>query len=186
MMKKTLKCSFALILALIMAFSPLSPVMNPARAEDGSGNVLEASTLTAFAAGEKSDGEGQKVDDFFTILWSAKSKVDSSSKTWDDGYTSGQRINFGGVATPEKNAVKFETSDKATVKIWWVEGGEDNRQMAILDADGNIAAITDGTYTKNDPYFSELTLENAGTYYLGGSGGNNYIFKVAVTTGSTE
>ena len=50
------------------------------------------------------------------------------------------------------NSVKFTTEGTAEVKVWWAEGGEDNRQMAILDASGNQVAITEGTYTKNDPY----------------------------------
>ena len=145
--------------------------------------VLESSALTAFAAGSKADGDTEKAgtEDYFTLIYSAKSKIDGSAKTWEDDYTSPQRINFGGVASTEKNSIKFTTSNSATVKIWWVQGGDDNRQMAILDASGAILTQTEGTYTKNSPYISTLKVDAAGTYYLGGATNNNNIYKVVVT-----
>ena len=153
---------------------------------DNATYVLEAASLDAFAQGEKSSGDSDKVADFFSILWSEKSKVDSSSKRWEDGYESGQRINFGGKATTSGNSVKFSTDEEAAIKIWWVQGGDDNREMAVLGEDGSIVAATSGEYTKNSPYISELKVEEGGTYYIGGSFGNNYIFKIEVTTGKVE
>jgi len=151
---------------------------------DNAVHVLEASTLEAAAAGTFADGQEVKVDDYFTLYMSAKTKIDSSSKTWDDGYTSGQRINFGGKADIKvpKNLVCFKTENAATVKIWWVEGGEDHREVAILAADGSIAAkTTEGAdAAKNGIVYSELTLEAGGTYFLGGDTGNNYLFKIEV------
>ncbi|MBP3824739.1 MAG: hypothetical protein ILA11_03320, partial [Butyrivibrio sp.] len=46
--------------------------------------VFESSALTAFAAGAKADGETETAgtEGYFTLIYSAKSKVDSSSKTW--------------------------------------------------------------------------------------------------------
>lgn len=147
--------------------------------------VLDSATdLTAFAAGAKADGDEEKLgtNKYFTAVYSTKSKVDESSKTFEDGYASGLRINLGGAASTSKNAVKFTTtSDNASVKIWWVEGGDDNRQMAILDKDGNIVAKTDITIAKNATAISTLTVPKAGTYYLGGATNNNYIFKIEVT-----
>ncbi len=149
-------------------------------------HVFEASTLEAFDKGARAVGDTTVVDDFFTLQWSDKSKVDSSKKTWEDGYYSEQRANFGGKATTEKNSIRFETGSAATVKVWWVQGGEDNREIGILDESGAVVASTSGTYSKNSPYYSELSLEAAGTYFLGGVSNNNYIFKVEVTTGSVE
>ena len=149
-------------------------------------STLESADLTAFAAGAKADGESEKAgtDDYFTLVYSAKSKIDTSSKTWDDGYTSDQRINFGGAASTEKNAIKFTTSaDEATVKVWWA-CGDAGRQMAILDSTGNAVATTEEAAVKNSPYISTLKTGAAGTYYLGGATGNNYIFKVEVTDGA--
>ena len=144
-------------------------------------SVLEANTLAAFDKGDKADGEIETVADYFTVIYSANSKNDGSDKTWEDGYTSGQRINFGGKATTEKNSVKFTTSGPATVRIWWVQGGDDNREMGILNSSGEVVVQTSGTYVKNDPYMSILELAEAGTYFLGGISNNNYIFKIEVT-----
>lgn len=147
--------------------------------------VLESKTLATFDAGAKADGDSVKAgtDDFFTIIYSAKSKVDGSDKKFDDGYTASPRINFGGKAGTDKNAVKFITGSAATVKVWWAEGGEDNRQMVILDSAGKEVTKTTGTHTKNSAYIDTLELANAGTYFLGGDTGNNYIFKIQVTAG---
>ena len=43
------------------------------------------------------------------FIMSAKTKIDSSSKTWDDGFAGTQRINFGGKAdiANMKNFVSF-------------------------------------------------------------------------------
>ncbi len=68
----------------------------------------------------------------------------------------------------------------ATVKIWWVQGGDDNREMGLLNAEGQVAAVTEGTYEKNKAYYSELSLEEGGVYYLGGVTNNNNIYKVEV------
>ncbi len=148
--------------------------------------TLETANMETFAAGAKADGETAKAgtDEFFTLIYSAKSKIDTSTKTWDDGYTSGVRLNLGGVVSTEKNAIKFTTAaDNATVKVWWAQGGEDNRQIALLDSTGAVVAATEGAWTKNAPYISTLTLAKAGTYYLGGHPNNNYLFKVEVTDG---
>lgn len=146
-------------------------------------HVLEAQELTAFSAGSKKDGESEGIDDFFTLLYSTKSKIDDNKKSFADGYESSRRINFGGKVSTEKNAVKFKTSEQATVKIWWVEGGDDNRQMGILNASGKLVAATKETLAKNALCISTLELPEGGTYYLGGVENNNYIFKVEVITG---
>ena len=116
--------------------------------------TLETSSLTSFAAGTKKDGDEESVgtDNFFTAIYSAKSKSDSSGKTVDDGYQSSQRINVGGkmvVGDTTKNAIKFTTEGTATVTVWWAEGGDDNRQMAIYNASGETVAITTENLAKN-------------------------------------
>ena len=145
--------------------------------------VFESSALSVVAAGAKADGdtEAAGTEDYFTLIYSAKTKVDSSSKSFDDGYSSSQGVNFGDVVSVDKNAIKFKTSNAATVKIWWAEGGDNNRQMAILNGSGTVVAQTKETLAKNAACCSELKVEKAGSYYLGSSIGNNYIFKVVVT-----
>ncbi len=166
-----------------------------------------ADDIATFAAGEKADGETQSLADFFTIHYSAKTKVDiTKNKTWPDGYTfaEGNRINWGGTtgisAELIKNAIEFTADGTATVKVWWVCGG-DGREIGIYDADGNlvIASQTADVFVeagdrlgeagaaKNGVYLSEFSLNAAGTYYIGTDctnalkAGGNIICKVEVT-----
>lgn len=165
-------------------------------AQDAAGDaeqyVLDAADLAQFTNGAKKDGEEQSAgtDDYFTILWSSKSKVDGSKKSFEDRTAFTQRINLGGKldVTNNKNGVSFKTTGAAEVKVYWVEGGDDNRQMALLTGSGTVVAKTEETLAKNAACISVLKVTDAGTYYLGGLENNNYIFKVIVTetTGSTE
>ncbi len=151
--------------------------------------ILDATAdLTAAAAGTFADGDSSKAgtDNYFTLYYSAKTKIDSSKKTFDDGYEATQRINFGGkldAATP-KNAISFTTGGKATVKVWWVEGGDDNRQITIVNSNGEEIVTSNETLAKNATCITELEIPEAGTYFLGGKENNNYFFKVAVTEGA--
>lgn len=165
-------------------------------AQDAAGDaeqyVLDTADLAQFTNGAKKDGEEQSAgtDDYFTILWSSKSKVDGSKKSFEDGTAFTQRINLGGKldVTNNKNGVSFKTTGAAEVKVYWVEGGDDNRQMALLTGSGTVVAKTGETLAKNAACISVLKVTEAGTYYLGGLENNNYIFKVIVTetTGGTE
>ena len=152
--------------------------------------ILDATAdLTAMGANDANAGKTEKAgtDDFFELTYSAKSKIDSSSKTWDDGYTASQRINFGGAITKVENSyqnsIKFTTEHPATVKVWWVQGADpgSSRQVAILSEAGAEVAVTEDASAKNATVYSELSLENAGTYYLGNIVGSNYLFKIQVT-----
>ncbi len=183
MKKKKLKV-LAFILAILLAVPNVSigPV-SAAPVDDGK-YILDASAdLTAFAAGAKADGDTQTAgtEDYFTLIYSSSSKIDSSSKTFSDNYTGTQRINFGGSAKPaEKNVIKFTTENPASVKIWWVCGG-DGREIDLFKSDkSHLKGTTEGA-VKNSLYISTLEIEEAGTYYLGGKSGNNYIFKVEIT-----
>ena len=183
--------SIAMAILMVVGLMPTDfSVVNVSANEDSSNtHVFETSTLTATAAGTYTDGQEITYDDYFTIVASSKTKIDSSTKTFDDEYTSEQRLNFGGKADIEagKNYVSFKTSASATVKIWWAESGADNKSMAIYNlSSGEVAAQTSETLAKNDPCVSTLTLSEAGTYALGGLEGNNYIFKIEVTETSGE
>ncbi len=178
----------ALILTALMVVGVI-PVMDwgtlEVKAADSNSHVFEASTLTAAVAGTYTDGQEIKADDYFTLYMSAKTKIDSSNKDFADGYVSNQRVNFGGKAdvSVPKNVMSFKTSGAATVKIWWVEGGDDHREVAIFTADGTIVTkTTEGAAAvRNGLVMSTLSLAEAGTYFLGGDIGNNYIFKIEVT-----
>lgn len=185
--KKAKKVVALLLTALMVA--GVIPVMDwstvEVKAADSNTHVFEATSLAAAAAGTYTDGQEVKADDYFTLYMSAKTKIDGSNKSFEDGYVTNQRVNFGGKAdvTAPKNAMSFKTSGAATVKIWWVEGGEDHRELAIFTPDGaEVTKTTEGAKAeKNGLVISKLEIAEAGTYFLGGDIGNNYIFKVEVT-----
>ena len=177
-MTKRLFCLIILLLTVLLAASAL--------AED---HVFDATAdLAAMAQGEKQDGDTLLVNDFFTIHFSAKTKIDGSSKAFDDGYTATQRLNFGGKTQPGKdmiNSVRFTVEEAATLRIWWVSGG-DTRQFALYNGACEIIAKTEVDSVKNALYISDLDLPAAGTYYLGVPDGSNYLFKMQITTAQLE
>ena len=162
--------------------SDTTPAVTQGEAASGIYVLDTTADLTAFAVGSKVDGDTQQAgtDDYFTLIYSANTKVDASSKSFEDGYSGSQRVNFGGVVDSSKNAIKFTIGGAATVKVWWAQGGDENRQIAILNSSGTQVAVTDETLAKNAPCISTLELSEAGTYYLGSVIKNNYIFKVTV------
>ena len=175
-----------LMVVAIMPFTSFSGIFTSKAkaAESGKKYTFEGTELEAAAAGKYTDGQAVTAgtDGYFTFYMSAKTKIDSSDKTWEDGYACKQRVNFGGKADVAnmKNLVSFKTSNAAKVKVYWVEGGTDNRQMAIFGSTGDVVTKTEVTAAKNDPVVSTLELADAGTYYLGGLENNNYIFKIEV------
>ena len=149
--------------------------------------ILDATTdLEAVAQGSKADGDtiSAGTSDYFTIYASAKMKIDGSTKTFDDGYKGTQRINPGGtsaIGSTTKNAIAFKTEGTATVKIWWVSGGN-GRSVAITDTTGTVVTgTTAGDSVKDTLYISTLQIENPGNYFVAVPEGSNYIFKVQVT-----
>ena len=175
-----------LMVVAIMPFTSFSGIFTSKAkaAESGKKYTFEGTELEAAAAGKYTDGQAVTAgtDGYFTFYMSAKTKIDGSEKTWSDGYICAERVNFGGKAdvTNMKNLVSFKTSNAAKVKVYWVEGGTDNRQMAIFGSTGDVVTKTEVTAAKNDPVVSTLELADAGTYYLGGLENNNYIFKIEV------
>ncbi len=175
--------SFMLIFVMIATMLPLSAL--PIRAAATTYTLDVSKDLPAIAAGEKDDGDYLKAgtNDYFTVIFSSGSKIDGSNKTFSDGYSATQRFNYQGKTqlssmTP---SVSFVTSGPATVKIWWVAGG-DARNFAIFNADGTIHTQTDTTgVVKNGLHISELAVTADGTYYLGCPNGSNYLFRLDVT-----
>ena len=184
MRRSCMQRSVAALTALIMVLLLLPVGALPAAAAGTTYTLDATADLTAFAAGEKADGDNEDVgtDGYFTVFYSAKTKVDGSSKNFEDGYTATQRLNFGGSSgfDPMKNLVGFTTSGPAAVKIWWVSGG-DGRTVSICDGSGTVLASAGSDSVKNELYISELSLDAAGTYYLAVPEGSNYLFKLEVT-----
>ena len=99
------------------------------------------------------------------------------------------RLNYGGKTEFKsngyiKNGIVFTTTGETTVTIYWVQGGDDHRQVALYDLEGNIVVQSDDqTSAKNDPVITTFTVP-AGTYVLGNVVNTNYHFKVVVEVAS--
>lgn len=177
-----------LLLAVLIACA-LLPFAALAEEHAQQEHILDATAdLAPMAQGTKNDGDTDVVGDYFTIHYSGKTKIDGSNKTFDDGYTAAQRLNFGGKTQPGKgmiNSVRFTVDGAAKLRIWWVAGG-DARQFALYNAEGVILSKTEVDSVKNSLYISDLTIESAGTYYLGVPDGSNYLFKLQVSTAQSD
>ena len=151
------------------------------------GYVLDAAELATFDADTKKDGDEETAgtDKYFTIHYSVGTKVEAKEKEFTDGYKSVNRINFAGAVKKTQNSISFTTTGKAKVKVYW--GAADaNREMAIINDSGKTIAVTEVKPAKDQLCCWEVTLDDAGTYYLGGSEKKNYIFRVEVTEGEQE
>ena len=183
-MKKTL--SLALVLVMLLGLLPISGWQLRASAAEETVYVLDATAdVEAMASNTKADGDTMTMgtDGYFTLICAAKTKIDGSSKTFSDGYSGEQRINFQSATDVAKGmvpAIRFTTAGAATIKLWWVSGG-DGRQFAIMDEAGNILTKTADESKKNSLYISELAVDAAGTYYLAVPDGSNNLFKMEVT-----
>ena len=148
--------------------------------------TLEASALTASDIDTSDDGKTTEVgtSKYFTIYWSKNMDVSESSKSWDDGYSSAKRIKMNGKWTGDKQFIKFTTTKAATVKVWWVSGG-DERTIDIAKYTGSTpstAVASDGANCKSgETLISTFNLTEAGTWALGCAVNGNYIYKVEVT-----
>lgn len=148
-------------------------------------SYVAASAVTVEKAG---------ADGFFTLLYGAKSRVDPSEKTFGDNFEGTHRINFSGAVSTTENAVQFKTEGPATVKVWWVgavaaseiTADKQPRPMVILDSAGKEMGTSKTVSDNTTPNIDTFTLTDPGTYYLGGKGGKNFIFRVDVTVGSAE
>lgn len=171
--------------AALTAEAEVPAVQNTSGNSDG--YVLDAAELATFGADTKKDGaeETAGTDKYFTIHYSAGTKVEAKEKEFTDGYKSVNRINFAGAVKKTQNSISFTTTGKAKVKVYW--GAADaNREMAIINDSGKKIAVTEVKPAKDQLCCWEVTLEDAGTYYLGGSEKKNYIFRVEVTEGEQE
>lgn len=171
--------------AALTAEAEVPAVQNTSGNSDG--YVLDAAELATFGADTKKDGDEETAgtDKYFTIHYSAGTKVEAKEKEFTDGYKSVNRINFAGAVKKTQNSISFTTTGKAKVKVYW--GAADaNREMAIINDSGKTIAVTEVKPAKDQLCCWEVTLDDAGTYYLGGSEKKNYIFRVEVTEGEQE
>ena len=155
--------------------------------------VLDASDdgLAGTASNTYVDGQVYVHNNVWEMHLSAKFKVDGSNKTFPDSTFLGTRLNFGGKTQFKENGaiingIVFTVADEATVTIYWVEGGDDHRQVALYNLAGEIVAQSNNQEAaKNDPCVDTLTVP-AGTYVLGNVINTNYIFRVEVVVGKAH
>ena len=192
-MKKTLRKSLSLLLAFVLAVG-LLPVrmwhVRASAAEDGVYTLDAATDVTVMESNTKAAGDTDKVgtEGYFTLTYAANTKIESNSKSFADGYNGKQRINFQSATKPAEGmfpGIGFTTAAAATIKLWWVSGG-DGRQFAIYDSTGTIITQTAEESVKNRLYISELTVEAAGTYFLGVPQGSNNLYKMEVAEKASE
>ena len=141
--------------------------------------LLNFSQWPEFAKETYADGDVYKYNDIFTFIMGKNSRVDASSKTWDD-FSGTLRFSLGGKTNsgvPTKNAIQITVDGAYTLKIWYVAGG-DARYFALVDSTGAVLSETTKDTVKNSQYYSELIIPAAGTYYLTIPADNNYIFQI--------
>lgn len=150
-------------------------------------HVLDAGKLADKAKVDEegfSHTESVGEDGFFTIYYALKTKVEGNEKTFDDGVTVTKRLNWQTSTVVSADlinaAIEFTVENAATVKVWWVSGG-DGRAIAVYNADGTIVAQSAEGSVKNSLYVTELAIPEAGTYYLGNVGGSNNYYQVSVS-----
>ncbi|MBR1477069.1 MAG: fibronectin type III domain-containing protein [Lachnospiraceae bacterium] len=168
------------ILSLAMILSNLYVVPVYAEPSDPNGGVsggnaggstyeLNADDLGVFS--ELASGEQKKAgtDDYFTLLEKVKG-TESSKKI--GGIDFNHRIQTGATASTSKGAIKIVTDNPATITVYANQSGGntgDKRKVVVLNNSGTIVTQSDDL-AKGTTYPSfELSLESAGTYYIGAS-----------------
>ncbi len=181
MQTKTTNKLWAVVLAIVMLLTliPFSPMAVKANAESAS-YVLDANNLTAGDYLDKTVQAG--TDNFFTVKFGNKGKIDTNEKAFDDGYAGKNRLNFGGKTEIAKDhrAIEFKTTGAAEVKVWWVSGG-DGRNITLYNVSKAANADATKESVKSALYISNLKIAEAGTYQVTSLEGTNYIYKVEVT-----
>ena len=181
MMRNTFKRFLSIFLAMVMI---ATLAVMPVYAQSVT-YTLDIADMEDVPQGAKADGDTQRcgTDDYFVVFFSAKTRIENNSKNFEDGFSAGKRLNFGGstkIEDPVINAVQIKTSGAATVKVWWVSGG-DGREVAIYSDSGEVLSQSTFNSVKNSLYISEMAVDAAGTYYIGNVGGNNNYYKLEVT-----
>ena len=167
--------------------------------------VLDAAKLEGIAQYSLFDGEVKVVDGVFACHLSYKYRTDANVKTFAaDDWVSTHRMNFGGqsqfieIGEGEEavrngglnNFIQIVTTGETTITFWWGVG-DNGREMAVYDMEGNLVAVTEFEGAKNDLAYSTLTVA-AGTYLIGTDNtnavkeGGNYIYKMEVVVDEPE
>lgn len=171
------------LLLVTLMLLPIMSVMIPVYAEDITTYILDPGTM-ADVSGNKAEGDTDTAgtDNFFTVHYKAKTKIESNSKDFL-GFSSTKRIDFQGnidMSIPS-GAVSFTTQGAATVKLFW--GSTSNlSQVGVYDSNGEVVAETKEAVASNALFTSELTIDDEGKYFVGGMTAGFYLYKMEVTT----
>ena len=142
--------------------------------------VLEAKDLEVKSYANVRDLKAGK-DDYFTIDFGGKGKVEAKGEKFADDYDAVNDINFDGTTTlGQGRDITFTTADKGQVKVWWISGG-DGRHVYLYKDGTEVAKTTESV--KGTTYISEFDIPSAGTYKIAGTDGKNLYCKVVVTEG---
>lgn len=179
---RTRVVSFLLVALMVL---PLMMPLMAVFAADETTYVLDVGSLPDVPTNTKTDGDTDTcgTDNFFTLHYKAATKVEANSKSFL-GFNGTKRIDFQGATNFTDviaGCISFTTQASATVKVFWVSGA-DGRQVCIYDENKELVTQTSEESVKNALYVSTLSLDGEGKYYLGGVNGNNYIYKIEVTT----
>ncbi len=171
--------SLLMVLVLVLGLLPVSVLAAPKTF-----TLDVTNDLTAFGQSDDNIGRTEKAgtDDYFTLFYTQKSRIDGSNKTFSDGYIASQRVHFGEPTVFKdgnvQSAIQIKTNSPAKVKVWWVYNGG---QVTIYKEDGTAVAATAYAGSKNDLSIDELELPEAGTYYIGNATKVNFFFRIDVT-----
>ncbi len=144
--------------------------------------VPESGSITVGASDNKVVGNG-----YFQVMQNAKinDKTKQAKYFYEYDATNGLKkfdqekdIGMGGgrVQLNGTKMVKFITSEAVDVTLYWTASSSLG-QISIVDESENVIAETDETVGASYQYVSVLTLEEKGTYYIGGK---DYLYGVKV------
>ena len=193
---KNIRCQR--ILAILLAFTMLMSMMlvftiSGSADTEGTKYVLDIAKLAVFDVGAKADGDYIKAgtNDYFTIFYSEKAKVENNEKDIAD-YSGTRRIAWGAkteIGDNILNAIKIKTKGSATVRVW-LACGDKGRDVAIFDQSGKVIAQTnlgsepipegDSDGIKNNAFLKEFEIPSQGIYYIGNLVGSNYFYYIEV------
>ncbi len=172
---------FAGLLACLMVVGllPLSMLLKPVNAKAASEIYkIESTDLDWLGKTASSVTNTYKSGNFTFEILSNATKYEKKYSCSDTDYTSSIGLKFGGGTNvnDSKNAVKFKTTSKAKVRVWWMSNG--NYIRCITSESEEKWAAQDKS-KKGTSYYDEFSVES-GEYYIGSKSSSIYIYKIEV------
>ncbi|MBD5105171.1 MAG: hypothetical protein HDT47_09990 [Ruminococcaceae bacterium] len=153
--------------------------------ETGSVYVLDVSELEIGAIPASMPAG---TENYFTLHGGDGAEIQNSNRSFDGGYSATKRINFPNSMNISnvENLIEFSTKSAASVTVWFVASNDDREIMVCDPSDPETPVYSSNLHTKsNEMYIDTFSLDNAGTYYLGGNP-NNYYYKISVAESVPE